>query len=397
VRLAAGLQSSYLAVQGPPGSGKTSTAARMIVELVRRNRTVGITGNSHAVISHLLEKVMETASEEGRRVRAVQKVSADGVGCEGHGVERTKENQKVEDRLAEKGVDVVAGTPWLFARPGMRLAVDTLVVDEAGQLSLADVLSVAPASARNLVLVGDPRQLAQPSTAHHPDGAGVSALEHVLGDHATIPDHLGVFLDHTWRLHPAICGFVSEQFYEGRLRSRADCAHQAVDLGPVVGGSGLRWVPVEHQGDRTSSEEEAAAVARMVRALVGRPWTDRTKAREPLRLDDILVVAPYNAQVNLLTETLPRGVRVGTVDRFQGQEAPVVIVSMTSSSADDAPRGMGFLYSRNRLNVAVSRAQALSVVVGSPALLSVRCRTVDQMRLANVLCRYVEMAEAVTV
>ena len=205
----------------------------------------------------------------------------------------------------------------------------------------------------------------------------------------------GLFLDRSWRLHPEICAFISEQVYDGRLETEAHCASQRVDDGPLVGGSGLRWLGVEHEGNRTSAIEEADAIAQVFGQLVGRDWTDRDGLLRPLGLDDILVVAPYNAQVRLIAERLPSGARVGTVDKFQGQEAPVVIVSLTASSAADVPRGMEFLYSRNRLNVAVSRAKALCVMVASPSLLAVQCRTVAQMRLANVLCRYVELAERV--
>ncbi|MEO7555180.1 MAG: DEAD/DEAH box helicase, partial [Acidimicrobiales bacterium] len=280
---------------------------------------------------------------------------------------------------------------WLFARVQLEESLDLLVIDEAGQLSLANVVAVASA-ATNLLLVGDPQQLAQPSQGTHPDGAGVSALDHVLRGHPTIPDHLGLFLDRTWRMHPEICAFISEQVYESRLESEARCAQQRVGEGPLLEGAGLRWVPVLHEGNRISSAEEATAIKTLVQLLVGRPWIDEDGHRAPLGLNDILVVAPYNAQVNLLADVLPAGARIGTVDRFQGQEAAVVIVSMAASSAEDAPRGMEFLYSRNRLNVAVSRAQAMTVMVGSPSLLSVTCRSVEQMRLANVLCRYVEMA-----
>ena len=274
-------------------------------------------------------------------------------------------------------------------------AVDTLVIDEAGQLSLANVLAVTPA-ASNLILVGDPRQLAQPSKGTHPEGAGVSGLDHVLAGAATMPAHLGLFLDRSWRMHPNICGFISEQVYDGRLESEAHCTIQRINDGPITGGSGLRWLGVEHEGNRTSSTEETEAVARVFKALIGREWADHKGARAPLGIADILVVAPYNAQVHLLAQRLPANARVGTVDKFQGQEAPVVLVSLTASSAEEVPRGMEFLYSRNRLNVAVSRAKALCVVVGSPSLLSVRCRTVEQMRLANVLCRYVELAAEIT-
>jgi uncharacterized protein len=292
--------------------------------------------------------------------------------------------------LAE-GANLVAGTAWLFAREELEGGLDTLVVDEAGQLSLANVLAVASAADR-LVLVGDPRQLAQPSKGTHPEGAEVSGLDHVLGDHATMPEGLGLFLDRTHRLHPDICRFISEQVYDGRLESEPHCKFQAIDDGPVVGGTGLRWLSVDHESNRTSSVEEAHAVAETLEALLDRGWTDGQGQRKTLGLDDVLVVAPYNAQVHLLAQHLPEGARVGTVDKFQGQEAAVVLVSMTASSAEDIPRGMEFLYSRNRINVAVSRAQALSIMIASPKLLEVHCRTVNQMRLANVLCRYLELA-----
>jgi uncharacterized protein len=390
VRLVGALDRSHLPIQGPPGSGKTYTAAHVILARLAEGRRVGITANSHAVITGLLKKVLELAPEAGVTVRAVQKPDKGG-GLDHPAVLLTESNQKVDAGLAD-GANLVAGTAWLFARPELDGALDTLVVDEAGQLSLANVLAVAGAADR-LVLVGDPRQLAQPSKGTHPEGAGVSGLEHVLGAHDTMPDDLGLFLDRTWRLHPDICGFISEQVYEGRLEPEPHCATQAVDDGPLIGGTGLRWLPVDHEGNRTSSPEEAHAVAQAVEALLGRGWTDKEDTRRVLGPDDVLVVAPYNAQVHLLAQHLPEGVSVGTVDKVQGKEAPVVVVSMTASSAKDVPRGLEFLYSRNRINVAVSRAQALCVMVASTRLLAVTCRTVDQMRLANVVCRYSEMAK----
>jgi uncharacterized protein len=296
----------------------------------------------------------------------------------------------------DDGTNVLAGTAWLFSRPEFDQRLDYLIVDEAGQLSLANVCAVG-AAAKNLVLVGDPRQLSQPSEGTHPPGAGTSGLDHLLGGAATIPADLGIFLDHTHRLHPDICAFISEIVYDDRLRSLPGCERQAVGGDGPLGGSGLRWMPVEHDGNRVSSPEEAEAVQHVVEELLRQNWTDKEGSDHPLQLADILVVAPYNAQVALLGRTLPSGARVGTVDRFQGQEAPVVIVSLTTSSSAQIPRGMDFLYSQERLNVAVSRAQALTVLVGSPALLSVSCRTVDQLRLANGLCRYVEMAKEIRV
>jgi uncharacterized protein len=242
------------------------------------------------------------------------------------------------------------------------------------------------------VLLGDPQQLSQPAKGTHPAGAGVSALEHLLGEHATIPEGRGTFLDTTWRMHPDVCGFDSEMFYEGRLGSHPSCATQVVAGGPWVSGTGLRWAAVRHEGNRVTSDEEVAEVARGLDALVGREVTDRHGVTRHMTLDDILVVAPYNAHVARLLEALPPGARVGTVDKFQGQEAPVVIFTMATSSADDLPRGLDFLLSLNRLNVAVSRAQALAVLVFSPALLEVNVRNVKQLVLVNALCRFTEEA-----
>jgi predicted RecB family nuclease len=395
VRIVSALDGACVPIQGPPGAGKTYTAARVVCALVREGRAVGIVANSHAVIGNLLRCVVEEASTQGVAVRVMQKVSGTDQGLAHQSVKLVTENSDVEEALAAGQVDVVAGTSWLFARASMASTIDTLVVDEAGQLSLANVVAVAPA-ARNVVLVGDPQQLAQPSKGVHPDGAGVSALDHLLDGASTVPDHLGLFLDRTWRLHPDICAFVSEQVYDGRLETAPDRDRQRITDGPLVGGAGLRWLPVAHDGNRTSSEEEAIAVRTVFEALVGREWVGHNGTKGTLGVNDILVVAPYNAQVHLVGEQLPQGARVGTVDRFQGQEAAVVIVSLAASSAEDVPRGMEFLYSRNRLNVAVSRAQALAVVVASPALLAARCRSLEQMRLVNVLCRYVELADEVT-
>jgi len=290
--------------------------------------------------------------------------------------------------------DVLAGTGWLFCRPEFDQSLHTMVVDEAGQLSLANVVAVGTA-ARNLILVGDPNQLAQPSQGTHPPGADVSGLEHVIGEADTMPADLGLFLDHTHRLHPDICRYISEVFYDGRLTSLPGCELQVIGGAGPLRGSGLRFVPVAHEGNRSSSVEEAEAVAALVDELVGRPWTDRAGNEAALTRADILVVAPYNAQVTLLAKVIGPGTPVGTVDRFQGQQAAVVITSLAASRAEDVPRGLDFLYSRHRLNVAVSRARCLSILVASPALLAAECHTVQQMRLVNGLCRFVELAETV--
>lgn len=393
VRLGQQLDGGCLAVQGPPGSGKTRTAARLVVELLAAKKQVGVTANSHAVIGNLLGAVLDEAERQGVEVNALQRApKRKALDHPGIAPVESKEAAIV---LASGMFNLIGGTSFLFAREDMVASLDHLVVDEAGQLSLANTLAVSGA-ARNLVLFGDPQQLPQPVQGTHPPGAANSALEHYLGGAATMSPHLGVFLDRSWRMHPAVCASVSELSYEERL-SPVDgegLDRQAVGHGVLVAGSGVRWLPVEHTGNRQSSPEEAELVGRLVRELLGRPFTDRFGRVRPLEAADLLVVAPYNAQVHEIATQVPAGVQVGTVDRFQGREAPVVLVSLAASSAADIPRGMEFLYNHNRLNVAVSRAQALAVVVGSPTLLAAPCHTVEQMKLVNGLCRFVEYAEA---
>jgi uncharacterized protein len=381
---------SVLPIQGPPGTGKTYTGARLILDLVAEGKKVGVTALSHKAIGNLLREVATAARQRGVTVGILQK-ARDEEACDDPDVECTNSNDEVARALAEGDAQVVGGTQWLWARPDMTGAIDVLVVDEAGQLSLANVVAMGGAPSR-VILLGDPQQLSQPSKGIHPAGAELSALEHLLGDVATVPEDRGIFLGTTWRMHPDVCAFVSDAFYDGRLGAEPGCAVQRVHDGPWVGGTGLRWSPIAHVGNRVTSAEEVDEVRRGVDALLGRPFTDRSGTVRPLTLDDILVVAPYNAHVARLAEALPEGARVGTVDKFQGQEAPVVIFSMATSSADDLPRGLDFLLSLNRLNVAISRAQALAVLVFSPALLDVRARSVRQLQLVNTLCRFSEVA-----
>ncbi len=394
-RLVLAMDDTCLAIQGPPGSGKTYVGARMIVELVRAGKRVGICATAHKAITNLVDEVCEAAASEGVAVHIVQKCDED----EGSGrPEVTKAtNGDVELGLAERRYSVAAGTPWLFAREEMAGAVDVLFVDEAGQMSLANTVAISGA-ARSLVLLGDPNQLPQVSQGTHPDGAGVSALEHVLGGRQTLGPDQGLFLETTWRLHPKVCDYISEVFYEGRLSPEGSNARQVIGGNGQLAGAGLRYAAVLHTQNAARSPEEARQVAEAVRGLLGQPWTDAKGRTRPIGLEDILVVAPYNAQVGeisrLLRDQLGDGARVGSVDKFQGQEGAVVLYSMTTSSPEDAPRGMRFLYSRNRLNVAVSRARALAVLVCSPDLLKARCRTPEEMRLANGVSRFVELSQA---
>ena len=287
---------------------------------------------------------------------------------------------------------VGGGTHFLWARSDARLAVDVMFVDEAAQMSLANVLAVSHA-ARSIVLLGDPRQLEQPIQGSHPDGVAVSALDHVLGDHATIEADRGLFLGETWRLHPGICAFTSELFYDSRLHSRSGMERQQIKSTGRVNGTGLRYLAVPHESNQNSSPEEAGRVKELVDEILnnGTTWVNHKGEEADLQLDDILIIAPYNAQVFELQDRIP-GARIGTVDKFQGQEAPLVIYSMTTSSHANAPRGMEFLYSLNRLNVATSRAKCLCILVASPRVFEAECRTPRQMQLANAFCRYLEMA-----
>jgi predicted RecB family nuclease len=397
-RLALALDGNVLAIQGPPGTGKTYTGAQVIRALVRAGLKVGVTAVSHKVIVNLLEGAAKLAYERGERLSIVDcdKGTYDGA----WGLGRSKDYDAIRAGLDDRSTQVVGGTAWCWARPDFEQSVDVLIVDEAGQMSLANVLATARA-ARSLVLLGDPQQLEQPLQSSHPEGSEVSALYHVLDGEATIPAERGLFLAETWRLHPDIAKFTSEVYYEGKVVSRPGLERQAIlataegsDTSHARGfGAGLRYLAVPHTGNRARSAEEVAAIRALVDRLQQCRWRDKHGAERALGVDDLLVVAPYNAQVSALTEALPAlAGRIGTVDRFQGQEAPVVIYSMTSSSPEDAPRGMEFLYNRFRFNVATSRAKALCILVGSPLLFRPECRTPKQMRMANGFCRYRELA-----
>lgn len=393
-RVGLALDDSVLPIQGPPGAGKTFTGARMICEMVRNGRKVGITAVSHKVIRKLLDEVLKAAPEMGAAdLRCGHR--KEGADKDAGPVSEIGSNEEALESLRTGTLNVLGGTPWLWCREEFAESVHCLFVDEAGQMSLANVVACAPAG-KSLVLLGDPQQLEQPQKGSHPEGSDVSALSHLLADKKTIGENQGLFLGETWRLHPAICTFTSELFYEGRLLSLKSLEQQSIHAPEPFAGAGLWFVPVAHEGNRTYAAEEVERVAEIVELLTetGSTWTDLRGEFQSLTLDQILIVAPCNDQVIRLAERVPGG-RVGTVDKFQGQEAAVVIYSLTASTPEDAPRGMEFLYNLNRFNVATSRARCACIVVGSPTLLSPECRTPRQMELANVLCRYAEVATIV--
>ena len=392
-RIASALDASVFAIQGPPGAGKTFTAARMICTLVREGKRVGITSHSHKAIGELLQKVQEAGDEAEIEVRCVRKIGEEGGEDDIEGVETTDDNAVPLSRLNSARAQVAAGTAWMWARLEYANSVDALFIDEAGQMALADVVAAARAAGK-LILVGDPQQLQRPLKGSHPDGAEKSSLEHLIGERKTILPEVGMLLPQTKRMHPDVCRFTSHIFYEDKLSSHPVTEPYVLAGHPQFPKAGLYFVPVAHDGNQNSSSEEVEVVARIVKSLL-KPkvkwFYGRANCRALKPQEDILIVAPYNAQVSDLAERLP-GMKVGTVDKFQGQEAPVVIYSLTTSSPEDAPRGMEFLYSSNRLNVATSRARTAVIVVGSPRLFEPECRTPRQMQLANALCAYREMA-----
>ncbi len=398
-----GLDRSYLFIQGPPGSGKTTKGASVICDLLVRGKRVGITSTGHKAIHHLLHKVEGEMAARGARFGGLYKHSDGNAGSEFRSrlpiacVASTNDNKEF-DGLA---YDLAAGTSWLFAREELRGAFDYLFIDEAGQVSLADALAVS-ASAANVALLGDPAQLAQVSQGVHPPHAGDSVLQHLLGDEETVPKYRGVFLDRSYRLQPEICAYVSAAMYEGRLLPDPQTKLHAVTVDSER-RAGLEYLPVEHSGNASSSPEEADRIVREIVRLRQGSVSDSGPAdaqgtSRQLVDGDIIVVTPYNAQRRLIARRLKDAglaVEVGTVDKFQGREAAVVFYSMATSSGEDAPRDVGFLFEQNRFNVAISRARALSILVCSPRLLDVACRTPEQMALANLLCAFVEEARPI--
>ncbi len=391
LRIVPDLDGEWLAVQGPPGSGKTYLGAAAVVEMVRLGRKVGVSGNSHRVIGNLLDSIAKRAAERGVPVRIGQKADRSG-DCTSAAARKFSQNGALELAMEKSELDVVGGTAWLWSRPEFAGSVDLLVIDEAGQFSLANTIAVSTA-APNLLLLGDPAQLDQPLLGTHPPGAEASALGHVLGDDSTMPSDRGLFQAQTRRLHPDLCRFTSEAFYEDRLTSLPGLENQSLAASGRLSGTGVRFVAADHHGNSSASPEEAEIVASLAAELSSGKarWTDETGRERLLALQDVVVVTPYNAQVAEIGKRMP-GIRVGTVDKFQGQEAAVSIYSMATSSVEQAPRGMEFLYSLNRLNVASSRARCLAALVANPDLVRVQARTPRQMKLANALCRFLELA-----
>ena len=403
----AALDCSYLFIQGPPGSGKSTTGSQVICDLLAAGKRVGVTSMSHNAIHNLLRKVEECMNGRGRGFRGFYKHSRSNPGSIYRSPLTRPFIESFDDNAPFAGDDyqLAGGTGWLFARQELDAKFDYLFIDEAGQVSLADALAMS-LCARNVVLLGDPSQLAQVSQGRQPVHVGDSVLQHLLGNVPTIPEDRGIFLDRSHRMQPQICEFVSDAMYEGRLHPAADARMHKI-LTKTGEYAGLYFVGIEHAGNGAESIEEASEIAGQIARLIADGTVVDSQPPSPgaprrLLPRDVLVITPYNAQRRLIARKLrdagidigaETGVRVGTVDKFQGQEAAIVFYSMATSSGEDVPRNVEFLFERNRFNVAISRARAASVLVCSPRLLDIRCSTPEQMALANLLCAYEETAQ----
>lgn len=386
------LDSSYLPIQGPPGAGKSFTGSHMIFELIKNGKRIGITALSHKVIINLLEKVKQLADDESFDLRIIYKGSL------------TEDNDypwtmaKNVDAIATnlQNFHIIAGTSFMWCSEKLEDSLDYLFIDEAGQFALIDTIVVSHAS-KNIILLGDHQQLKQPIKGVHPEGTEVSALEHLLEGKKTIPVEKGIFLASTWRMHSDICFYDSEMFYESRLHAVEGLENQRIEGNTQFIGSGLFYKDVLHEGNTNLSLEEINEIEKIVQELTKGDvyFYDEKNNKHVLRLDDIKIITPYNSNVFEMQKRI-QNVAIGTVDKFQGQEAPVVIYSLASSSPEDAPRGMEFLYSPNRLNVAVSRARAMFIMVGNPRLFEPDCKSPEQIKLANPFCRFMELATIVT-
>jgi uncharacterized protein len=384
------MRGTTLCVQGPPGCGKTYVGAHVIAGLLKAGKRVGIASNSHRAINLLLAGALEAAHALGLNPDAA-KVCRDEADLEGLPDSVTRFDGGKCVFGCEQLPQLIGGTVYALSCEAADGRLDYLFVDEAGQVSVANLVAMAPC-AKNIVLLGDQMQLGQPIQGSHPGESGLSTLDYLLQGQPTVPDDFGIFLPQTWRLHPNICRFISGAVYVDKLDCQPHTARRVL-AGRVPEWldrpAGLVYVPVEHDGNIYESAEEVDRIAGLVTDLLKASVRSTKGGLRRLTSDDILIVAPYNMQVRRLERRLP-DIRVGSVDKFQGQEAAVVIFSMCASTGDSSPRGVEFLFNRNRLNVAISRAETLAVVVGSPALVRTNCTSIEQMRLVNVYCRAVQ-------
>lgn len=390
IRAVMNLNNSYLTLQGPPGAGKTHTGKHIIMELLKQGKKIGISSNSHKAINNLLISAAQSCQKE--------KIEGYFACTKNTDDELTKlgvqiiENKDILTYL--KHASVIGTTAWGFARAELKDAFDYLIIDEAGQVSVANLIAMSQ-SAKNLILMGDQMQLGQPSQGSHPEDSGLSILDYLLHGTPTIPDSMGVFLGTTYRMHSAINQFISDAIYEGKLESAPENDLQCIQVpkgyqGVLDKEAGIVAVSVAHEGNTQASDEEVQQITQLTQELLGRMFTGKDGFKRKIDWADILFVAPYNHQVNKLKAALGEQARVGSVDKFQGQQAPIVFLSMCASDANESPRGMDFLFDKNRINVAISRAQSLAIVVYSPTLLEASASHPEQLTKVNLFARLQE-------
>lgn len=386
------LDFSYLPIQGPPGTGKSYTASHMIYELIKSGKKIGITALSHKVIINLLNKVKDVADKDGVAIKILYKGSS--TNNEEFTWDIAKSTGDVISNM--KAYNLIAGTSFMFCNENFKESLDYLFIDEAGQYSIIETVVVSHA-AKNIILLGDHQQLKQPIKGVHPEGTDVSALEHLLDGKKTISDLKGVFLEKTWRMNPSVCSFDSEMFYESRLHAVEGLENQRIEGNTKFEGFGLFYKSVTHEGNSNLSMEEIDEIAKIIDELTKGDvhWYDEKNNRHIVHDTDIKIITPYNSNVFEMQKRIPN-IEIGTVDKFQGQEAPIIIYSLASSTAEDAPRGMEFLYSPNRFNVAVSRAKTMFILVGNPSIFEPDCKSPEQIKLANPFCRFIELATIIS-
>lgn len=390
------MDNTCLCIQGPPGAGKTYTAEHVIKALLAEGKRVGILSNSHAAIMNLMEPLLR---------EPVNIVKVAGLGSNQADFQEKYPKEQYANFTYRTSFDFTQKLPYstfhlvgatayaLCDDDAWSTPLDYLFIDEASQVSLAHLVGVSGA-AQNIILMGDQMQLEQPTQGAHPGKAGLSCLQYFLGEHAVVPDELGIFLERTYRMHPAVCEPLSKVVYEGKLVSDAATRNQAIVIPKpelVHQQNGVIWLSVAHEGNTQCSQEEVDHIKKLIKELLTGTYQDKHRQKQPMVESDILVVAPYNMQVNLLKEHLPEGIRIGTIDKFQGQEAPVVIISMGVSDVNDSSRGLDFVFDINRLNVAVSRAKALAIIVSNQDLYKCQVNSILQLKKASFFCSLINI------
>ena len=363
-KIISNLNDSYIYIQGPPGTGKTYQAANAITELLKQNKKIAITGLSHKVIHNLLYRVEEMASKKQIEFAGYKRgnLEDDDQIFNGEFIKTHSKDPIFMDALKETNSgQIFAGTKFHLASRYYDEQIDYLFIDEAGQVSLADLISIGNI-AKNIVLIGDQNQLGQPIKGTHPNKSGQSILDYLLEGKDTIPEDRGIFLNKTYRLHPKINDFISSNFYEDRLicDDRTDRRNISFNKNSLIKDSGIHFIEMNHENNVQTSIEEFEEIKKLMNQMIGSEYDDNGNKRK-LTVEDFLIISPYNTQVNLLISKLEeskiKNPKVGTIDKFQGQEAPITIISMTSSDNETLPRNKEFFFSRNRLNVAISRAR----------------------------------------